>query len=94
MTIDRLNPIDPLQNNKKAGSANRSDKNIGGDSINLSSEAMEKSELFGALEFAKNAPDTRSNRIAELKARINDPNYINDDVLSRTADKIIDQLFS
>jgi hypothetical protein len=31
--------------------------------------------------------------VAELKAKINDPSYIDDKVLSMTADRILDQLF-
>ncbi|MCX7024429.1 MAG: flagellar biosynthesis anti-sigma factor FlgM [Spirochaetes bacterium] len=93
MTIDRLNPIDPMQNPPKTGSAGRIGKGDRGDSINLSSEAVEKSELFSAIEIAKNAPDVRADRIAELKSRINDPDYIDDTVISATADRIIDQFF-
>lgn len=90
MTIDRLNPIDPIQNPKKTGATGRSDK-IEGDAINLSSEAVEKSELFSAIEIAKAAPDVRSDRVAELKAKIDDPSYIDDAVIGLTADRILDQ---
>ncbi len=93
MTIDRLNPIDPLQNPRKSGQTGRAGKPDRSDSINLSSEAVEKSELFGAIELAKNAPELRMDRIAELKAKINDPSYIDSRILEETADRIIDQFF-
>ncbi|MBN1519676.1 MAG: flagellar biosynthesis anti-sigma factor FlgM [Spirochaetales bacterium] len=91
MTIDRLNPLDPIQTRKPAG-PNRTERASRSDSVNLSSEALEKAELFQAMELAKAAPDERTDLIAELKARIDDPNYINDAVLSVTADRILDQL--
>ncbi len=91
MTIDRLNPLDPIQPKKPSGATQvaRSSRN---DSVNLSSEAVEKAELFKAVELAKAAPDIRMDRVAELKAKIDDPNYINDTILNATADRILDQL--
>ncbi|TFG78705.1 MAG: flagellar biosynthesis anti-sigma factor FlgM [Spirochaetales bacterium] len=91
MTIDRLNPMDPIQPKKPAG-AERADRNARSDSVNLSSEALEKAELFRVIELVKTAPDERADKIAELKARIDDPNYIDETVLSGTADRILDQL--
>ena len=44
------------------------------------------------MEIAKAAPEVRSDLVAELKAKIQDPNYINEAVVSMTADRIIDQL--
>ncbi len=91
MTIDRLNPIDPIQP-KKPAALTRADRSSKSDSVNLSSEAREKAEIFSAIELAKASPEERAERIAELKARIDDPDYINDAILSVTADRILDQL--
>lgn len=91
MTIDRLNPLDPIQPKKPSGSTHVA-RNSRDDSVNLSSEAVEKAQLFKAMELAKAAPEIRMDRVAELKARIDDPNYINDTVLNATADRILDQL--
>lgn len=91
MTIDRLNPLDPIQPKKTAG-ATRADRSSRNDSVSLSSEAIEKAEIYRAFELAKAAPDERSSRIAELKALMDDPNYLNDAVISMTADRILDQL--
>jgi len=92
MTIDRLNSLDPIREPKKptaAGAAQRSGK---GDSIAISSDAVEKAELYKAIEVAKAAPEVRADRVAEVKARLADPNYLSDAVLSLTADRIVDQL--
>ncbi len=92
MMIDRLNPIDPIQNPKKPEGSHRVEKGSRGDSIAVSSEAMEKAELFRVIEMVKASPDLRADRIAELKARIDDPAYLDEKVLNATADRILDQL--
>jgi len=92
MTIDRLNPIDPLRDPVKSSSSERVSRAGRGDSIAISSDAAQKAELYNAMEVAKAAPDVRSDLVAELKAKIQDPSYINDAVVSMTADRILDQL--
>jgi negative regulator of flagellin synthesis FlgM len=92
MTIDRLNSIDPIRDPQKPSPGGRAEKVGRGDSISISTDAAQKAELFRALELAKAAPDTRAERIAELKAKIQDPNYMDDAVISITADRIVDQL--
>jgi negative regulator of flagellin synthesis FlgM len=95
MTIDRLNSMDPIRDPQKTAQGAKAQRARGGDSISISSDAAMKAELFRALELAKAAPDApRADRIAELKAKIDDPSYLNDAVLSMTADRIIDQLLS
>ncbi len=92
MTIDRLNPIDPIQNPRKSEGPHKVSPGSKGDSIAVSSEAMEKAELFRVIEMVKSAPDVRTDRIAELKAKIDDPAYLDETVLAATADRILDQL--
>ena len=92
MTIDRLNATDPIQNPKKPANAGRAKDLRAGDTIAVSTEAKEKAELFNAIEIARAAPDLRADRVAELKAKIDDPSYIDRVVLEATADRILDQL--
>lgn len=80
MTIDRLNPLDPIQP-KKTSAVSRTDKKNSSDSVNLSSESIAKAELYKALELAKAAPEVRMDRVEEVKAKLEDPDYINDLVL-------------
>jgi negative regulator of flagellin synthesis FlgM len=94
MTIDRLNSVDPIRDLQKPSLGGKAQKVDGGDYISISSDASQKADLFKALELVKAAPEMRSDRIAELKAKINEPTYMDDAVLSMTADRIIDQLFS
>ena len=93
MTIDRLNSIDPIRDPQKPSLGTKAEKARGGDSISISSDAAQKAELFKALELAKAAPEMRSDRIEELRAKINEPSYMDDAVVSMTADRILDQLF-
>jgi negative regulator of flagellin synthesis FlgM len=90
MTIDRIGSIDPIQPGKKSGRSGQVDQASKTDSISLSSEAVEKGDLYQAIELASSAPDVRLDRIAELKEKINDPSYINDTIIRATADKIMD----
>ena len=93
MTIDRVSSIDPIQPNKKPGRASQVNQTPGADSINISSEAVEKAELYQLKELANAAPDIRADKVEELKAKINDPAYLNNEVIGATADRLIDALF-
>ncbi|MDR2552237.1 MAG: flagellar biosynthesis anti-sigma factor FlgM [Treponema sp.] len=90
MTIDRINPLEPVQPGKKSGRGGQVEKGKAADSISVSPEAVAKAELYHAMELVSTASDVRTERIAELKAKINNPSYINDKILQATADKILD----
>jgi len=93
MTIDKVGSIDPIQPEKKPGRVTKANEKPQADSINISSEAQQRAEMLRVRELALAAPDVRAQRIAELKAKINDPSYINEKVINATADKIVDALF-
>jgi negative regulator of flagellin synthesis FlgM len=89
MTVDRIGHVEPIQPGKKPGRLDNvrgSDKT---DSISLSSEALEKAELYQVVELIKSAPEVDEARIAELRGKINDPAYINERVIGATADNIL-----
>ena len=93
MTIDRIGSVDPIQPGKKPGQTSQVKGNPNEDVISISSEALAKSELHRIQELVAAAPESRAEKIAELKTKINDPSYINDKVINATADNIIDALF-
>ena len=93
MIIDRVSSIDPIQPGKKPGRAGNVNQTPGADTINISSEAVEKAELHQAKELAAAAQDIRSEKVEELRAKINDPAYLNNEVINATADRLIDALF-
>ena len=90
MTVDRIGHIEPLQPGKKPGRTDSLRGNDRADSINLSSEALEKSERYQVVELIRSAQETDEARIIELRGKINDPSYINEQLVNATADKIID----
>ncbi|MDR0598763.1 MAG: flagellar biosynthesis anti-sigma factor FlgM [Treponema sp.] len=92
MTIDRISPLEPFQPGKKSGRSGQVEKGKNTDSISLSSEAVAKSELYQAMELVSSADEVRAERIAQLKAKINDPSYLNDKVIQATAEKILESL--
>ena len=93
MTIDRLGSIDPIQPGKRPGKIGQVNASPKADSISISSEAQERAELHRAQELAAAAPEVRAELVAELKEKINDPSYLNDQVINATANKLIDALF-
>jgi negative regulator of flagellin synthesis FlgM len=94
MTIDRISSLEPIQPGKKPGRTNEVRTAPQTDSISISSEAIEKAEILRAMDIVAASPEIREDRVAELKAKINDPTYINDKVLNATAERLIDALFS
>jgi negative regulator of flagellin synthesis FlgM len=90
MTVDRIGSLDPIQPGKKPGRSDQASKSEASDSISLSSEALEKSDLHQARELIFSAADIRAERIQEMKSKLNDPSYINETILKATADKIMD----
>jgi negative regulator of flagellin synthesis FlgM len=90
MTIDRLGPIDPISKYKSASKTSRTSHVQGRDSIDVSDEAKAKAELLRAEELVRSASDIREDRVAEVRERLKDPNYINDSVKGLVADRIMD----
>jgi len=93
MTIDKVGSVDPIQPGKQTERARPVKGSQKADSISISSAAQAKAEVYRVKEMAMIEPESRLARIAELKAKINDPSYINDKVLNATAENIIDALF-
>jgi negative regulator of flagellin synthesis FlgM len=90
MKIEGVGSIDPIQPGKKPSQNSRVAPSARSDSISLSSEAIEKAELYLAKELVSAVSDVREERIAELRQKINDPSYINEKIIGDTADKILE----
>jgi len=89
MMIDRIGQVNHIQVDNRIG---RNDQVRGGDrsdSISLSAEAMQRAEAYQVAELAKASETLNGARIAELRAKINDPSYVSG-ALSATADRIMD----
>ena len=89
MTIDRLGPIDPVSNYNKTNKTTRPQKPENSDSINLSSEAKSLSEMYRIADEVKRSPDVRQEKVAEIKEKLKDPSYINDEIVEKVAENIM-----
>ena len=90
MSIERLGPIDPLSAYSKNQKTQRADQTAKGDSVLVSEEARAKAELLKISEAVRGGDEVRMDRVEEAKKKLEDPSYINDSVLSKTADNILD----
>ncbi|MGL4987436.1 MAG: flagellar biosynthesis anti-sigma factor FlgM [Treponemataceae bacterium] len=93
MVIDRVGGIDPLKNVQNSQKTyNKADTNVTSDSINVSSEAKLMAEAYRLEEIASATPDVRLDRIAEVREKIKNPNYLNDAVIAVVADRLMEDL--
>ena len=90
MTIERLGPVDPLAKFNKAEKTSKQVAKEEKDSIVFSEEARLKAEIYHAAEEVRHSPEIREDRIAAIKAKLEDPTYMDDTVINSVADKIID----
>ncbi len=82
-----LSPLNNVQNTRRtteAGSVKSAP-----DSITLSDEAKEAARAYYLNQVAAETPDVRADRIAEIKEKIKDPNYLNPAVINATAERIM-----
>jgi negative regulator of flagellin synthesis FlgM len=90
MTIEPLGPIDPIHKVNQTGKTQRQERTEGKDSVSFSDEARLKAEVYRISEEVKATEDVRADRVAEVKQKLQDPNYIDDEVLNTVADRIMD----
>jgi negative regulator of flagellin synthesis FlgM len=90
MSIDKINSVNNYNGYNKIDKIDSS-KNINStDSINISNEAISKAESNKMLDIVKNAPDVRADKIAEIKEKLKNPDYINDKIVNSLSDKIME----
>ncbi|MBP5283320.1 MAG: flagellar biosynthesis anti-sigma factor FlgM [Treponema sp.] len=90
MMIEKLGGLSPLNNvqNTRRTTETGSVKSAP-DSITLSDEAKEAARAYYLNQVAAETPDVRADRIAEIKEKIKDPNYLNPAVINATAERIM-----
>lgn len=92
MMIDKLGSIDPVQKYGKSENVSRPTSTARPDTIDVSPEARAKSEIYMATEIAKAAPEVRLDRVEEVKLKLQNPDYINDALLTAVAEGILKSL--
>jgi negative regulator of flagellin synthesis FlgM len=94
MTIGRTGPIEPTRPLNEGGKGAPAGKIAKTDvTVNISKEALKKADWLNAIEIVSAAPDVRADRVAELKAKVNDPAYITETLLNGAVDRVIDVLW-
>ena len=91
MMIDKIggiNPLNSVQNTRRTNDVAKS--TFGTDSISVSDEAKEMAEVYYMNQVAAETPDVRADRIAEIKAKIQDPSYLNSAVIASAADRLME----
>jgi negative regulator of flagellin synthesis FlgM len=95
MKVQGLNGVEPVQNLKKTVEHTKPPVAASSDpAVSISQAAVNRADFLRALEVVRSAdaPDVRADRVAELKAKINDPAYINESIIKLTADRVVDLL--
>jgi negative regulator of flagellin synthesis FlgM len=90
MNINRINPLETLNSVTKSEAVKQASPTNRGESITISTSTGSTEELLAIRTMALSAPDVREDKIAEIRAKLANPNYINDTLLNNTADKIIE----
>ena len=91
MAVDPLGPIDPvasLEDIDRTAPAQPADI---ADSANLSTEARVVAELDAAMKIANDSPDVRADLVADVRARLQDLDYLDATVIDRIAKRLQDR---
>lgn len=101
MAVDSPGPIDPvaiLKDIDRTAAPQPDDdarpasaRSASAESAGLSTEARVVAELDAALEIANRSPAVREELVADVKARLQDPNYLSATVIDRIAERIQDR---
>jgi len=89
MTIERINVPDPISKFTKTDKASKAVNTEKKDSINLSTEAKSKAEVYNATEIVKMTPAIRQDRVDEIKKKLEDPGYISNTIVEAVAEKLM-----
>ena len=85
--VNNVTQVNNVQNLRKTESSAKVDREY--DSISVSAEAEEMAEVYYMEKVANETPDVRADRVAEVKEKLKDPNYLNDAVIKSAADKFL-----
>ena len=85
--VNNVTQVTNVQNLRKTESSAKVDREY--DSISVSAEAKEMAEAYYLEKVASETPDVRADRVAAVKEKLKDPNYLNDAVIKSAADKFL-----
>jgi len=90
MSIERLGSLDPMAAYNRNQKVNRIQSSEDADSVMVSQEARVKAEMLQLDSEVRKVSDVRMDKVEEIKLKLQDPNYINDAMISKVADRIMD----
>ncbi len=85
--VNNVSQVNFEQNVRKTESSAKVNRDV--DSISVSDEAKEMAEIYYMDKVASETPDVRADRVAAVKEKLKDPNYLNDAVIKSAADKFL-----
>lgn len=90
MVIEKIGNINNITDTKKSKPVSGKKEEFKSDSIQISSEGKQAAEIARSAQVVKDSPDTRIERVKEIKMRIDNGTYNFDDnkMLEMVADKI------
>ena len=88
--VNGINPLNNVQNLRKTETA--TSVKSSSDTVSLSPEAEKMAEMYYLDKIAQETPDVRADRIAEVKEKIKDPNYLSDSVIKSAAENFLSAL--
>ncbi|MBQ1710489.1 MAG: flagellar biosynthesis anti-sigma factor FlgM [Treponema sp.] len=89
-SVNNVTQVNNVQNLRKSEGAAKVSRDA--DSISVSAEAKEMAEVYYMEKVANETPDVRADRVAEVKEKLKDPNYLNNAVINSAADKFLSAL--
>ena len=89
-SINNVTQVNNVQNLRKSESTAKVSRDT--DTISVSAEAKEMAEIYYMEKIANETPDVRADRVAEVKEKLKDPNYLNNAVINSAADKFLSAL--
>ncbi len=91
MGIEKLTGINAIQNVQGSRRTNGTEK-FGRieDSVSVSAEAKAMAETYYMKQVASETPNVRADKIAEIKSKIQNPNYLNESVIASAANRIME----
>lgn len=90
MVIEKIGNINNIAETRKSKPVSTKKEETRTDSVQISSEGKQAAETAKNIQIIKDTPDIRSDKVKEIKQRINDGTYdFNDNkVLEMVADRI------
>ena len=88
--VNGINPLNNVQNLRKTETA--ASVKSSSDTVSLSPEAEKMAEMYYLDKIAQETPDVRADRVAEVKEKIKDPNYLSDSVIKSAAENFLSAL--